>query len=406
MDLSGLAATALPSGGTSSDLPSATDLLTAPGPTPTSPFVVPEELSLIYYMSLPSKPRLIATTKPNPSKEPTGPEDYPVPKELKELGDHPLANVWDHGLADRLRSGLNTMGVNWTSIDALRIVEVGESPAPAIIWIGIEFGALSRREGSVVAFNCQKFIDNYGIRDCYVEIRESRVVRQAGNRFLNPVPLSGATFTARDPYTATLGIPISTKWRPWAEGTGGFYLSAGGKDKSIYLVTARHVVLPLDNDDNKTYERRNDDKARVNVIVLGTSGFDKKLAAIDSEISNQESVITDAKERIESVEGLNDPGSDKERQGAEQDSKKAEEDLKELKVLRHEIATHWGEEENRVFGELVWAPPIVLSTEPGQYTLDLAVIKIDAGKLGTDNYRGNTINIGKKYTRKEFLERV
>jgi hypothetical protein len=395
--------TASPSGGTFSDLSSITERVTMSDPIPPPPFVVTKALSKVYYKGLPSKPPLIATTKPSPFKDPTGPEAYSVLKELRELGVHPLATVWDHGLAERLCRGLNKMRVNWTSIDAVRIVEVGESSGPAIVWIGVEFGALSFEEGSIVAQSCHKFINShYHIHDFHVEIRESRVMRQAGNRFFDPVPLSDPTFTARDPYTATLGIPISAKDRPWAEGTGGFYLSGGGGDKDIYLVTARHVVLPLDKNDNKPY----DSKMREDVIVLGTSDFNEKLAAIDYDIRGQESAITDAQERIESVEGQADPGSVTERQEAEQDLRKAENGLEGLKALRHEIATRWREKEKRVFGELVWAPPIVLSTEPGQFTLDLAVIRIDAGKLDANNYRGNTINIGTKYTRQEFMDKV
>ena len=399
-------ATASPRG-TFSDLPSVTERLTMSDPTSPPPFVVTQVLSRIYYKGLPSKPPLIATTKPSPFEYPTGPEAYSVLKELRELGDHPLASVWDHGLAERLCRGLNKMCVNWTSIDAVRIVQVGESSGPAIVWIGIEFGALSFEEGSIVAQNCHTFIkSHYHIHDYYVEIRESRVMRQAGNRFLDPVPWSDPTSTARDPYTATLGIPISTKGRPWAEGTGGFYLSVGGDDKDIYLVTARHVVFSLDKDDNKLYEHKYDSKAREDVVVLGTSSFNEKLAAIDYDIRGQEYAITDAQERIEEVESQAYPGSVRERQEAEQCLKEAEDGVEGLKALRHEIATRWREKEKRVFGELVWAPPIVLSTEPGQFTLDLAVIKIDAGKLDANNYRGNAINIGTKYTRQEFMDKV
>ena len=79
------------------------------------------------------------------------------------------------------------------------------------------------------------------------------------------------------------------------------------------------------------------------------------------------------------MRGQTDPDSITERQGAEHDLKKAENGPEGLRALRHEIDTSWREKEKRVFGELVWAPPIVLSTKPGQYTLDLAVIKLDAG---------------------------
>ncbi|KAF9517859.1 hypothetical protein BS47DRAFT_449479 [Hydnum rufescens UP504] len=381
----------------SSDLPSATEHLTMPEPTP---FVVTKTLSNIYYRGLPSKPRLIATTRPGAFESPTGFEAYTILKELRPLGDHPLASAWDHGLADRLRRGLNTMCVNWTSIDALRIAEVGQSSSLAIVWIGIEFGALSFEDGSIVALECRTFIDTYGIRDYHVEIRESRVMRQVGNRFLDPVPFLDPTFGARNPYTATLGIPISPKDRPWAEGTGGFYLSAGGDDKDIYLVTCRHVVLSLDKDDNKEYECKNDSNAGEDVMVLGSSGFDEKLAVIDDKVEDQQSAITDAKETVRDVD---DPILVRE---VEQDLQKVERGLEVLRAFRHEIATHWEGREKRVFGKLAWAPPIVFSTDPGQYTLDLAIIKIDAGTLDANNYRGTTINIGDKYTRREFMRRV
>ncbi|KAF8268371.1 hypothetical protein EI94DRAFT_1728069, partial [Lactarius quietus] len=292
-------------------------------------------LSKVYYKGLPSHPRLIATTKPALSKS-------PVARGLFS-GRPPLAMVWDGGLSDGLRRGLNTMRVNWTSIDALRIAEVGESSNLVIVWIGVELGALSFAEAANP---------------------ESRVMRQAGNRFFDPVPLNDPTFSARDPYTATLGIPISAKQRPWAEGTGGFYLSAGGDDRDIYLVTARHVVLPVDNDHNELYERTNVSKAREDVV---------KLTAIENDIRDQEIAINEANQMIQSVEGMDDTVSVKQRRKAEQ-------------------------KEKRIFGELVWAPPIALSTEPGQYTLDLAVIRIDAGKLDAGNYRGNSINLGNKYT--------
>ena len=45
---------------------------------------------------------LLATTKPSPFEYPTDPEAYTVFKELSELGNHPLASVWDHGLTKHL----------------------------------------------------------------------------------------------------------------------------------------------------------------------------------------------------------------------------------------------------------------------------------------------------------------
>ena len=139
------------------------------------------------------------------------------------------------------------------------------------------------------------------------------------------------------------------------------------------------------------------------MVVLGTSGFNEQLGAIDDKVRDQVYVITVAKERIEFVRDADDPRSVKERMAAEWDLQMTEDGLKELRALRRDIATHWGAMERRVFRELAWASPTVLSTDPGQYTLDLAVIKIDADNLDANNYGGNSINIGNKYTRKEFM---
>jgi len=50
----------------------------------------------------------------------------------------------------------------------------------------------------------------------------------------------------------------STKNMPWAKGTGGSYISTGGNNKKIYLVTARHVVLPLSKDTNVELKRKSE----------------------------------------------------------------------------------------------------------------------------------------------------
>ncbi|CUS09500.1 unnamed protein product [Tuber aestivum] len=334
------------------------------------PFLVDDVLSKVYYKGLPSQPPLIATTKPGPFEPPTGPEAYTIPKELS----------------------LTAMAINWSSLDVLHITSVGELSGPPIVWIGVEFGALSFQEGSAVAINYHTVIKSYGIHDYYVEIRESRIM------FFNPVSVDHPIFTACAPYTATLGIPIAPNNRPWIEGTGGFYLSAARSDKNIYLVTARHVVLPVDYHDNKEYYRQNNRRRGEEVLVLGTGAFQKALANIDYEIRCQV-LITHAKAWIKSTQGIDDPISVIGR-------KEAETRLEGLRALHQEITSHWVAKEKRVIGQLIWAPPITLSTKPGQYTLDLAVIKINPGKLDADNYHGNTINVGTNYPHQQFMDKV
>jgi hypothetical protein len=372
----------------------------------TPPFVVTETLSRQYYKFLPSKPRLVATTNPNAIQTltRTGPEAYSIPKQLTVLGDHPLAEVWDSGSADKLRKWLNEMHVNWTSLDLLRL-DIEDISDFAIIWIGVEPGALSFEEGSKVAHKWQALVQSRGIGDFHVEIRESVVRRQTGNKFLDPVPAYDPTFAVRDLYTATLSIPISTKNRPWAEGTGGFYLSAGGDDKSIYLVTARHVVLPL-SEDNDNSERKNDSQPPEEIIILGNRGFHRSIASFDDRIETQQIFIHDTRSMIKYMERQSDQASTKARKVAIRKLENAQEEVISLVELRDEIGAHWSRKESRIFGELVWAPPIVFSTEPGEFTQDLAAIKVDPSKLNASNYHGNTVHLGDKYTPFEFLKNI
>jgi hypothetical protein len=61
--------------------------------------------------------------------------------------------------------------------DALRIVEVGECSGLAIVWIGVEFGALGFEEGSVVALECRTFIDRYWSLPASVPVHLSNCVK-------------------------------------------------------------------------------------------------------------------------------------------------------------------------------------------------------------------------------------
>ncbi|TFK70220.1 hypothetical protein BDN72DRAFT_839296 [Pluteus cervinus] len=152
------------------------------------------------------------------------------------------------------------MCVDWTGVEALHIVEVGEFSGPAIVWIRVEFGELSFEEGSVVAFKFRAFIDSQDVHNYHVEIRESRVV--------------------------TLG-------------TAGFYLSAGSDNK----------------DDNKEYKRKNDSQAREDVVVLDISCVNES-----SPPSTTKSGA--AEERTKLIKNVNHPKLVAERE-AEQDLQKA-----------------------------------------------------------------------------------
>ena len=298
------------------------------------------------------------------------------------------------------------MNVNWLCTDVVRIANVEDSSGPVSIWIGVEPGTLSFEDGGVVVLKCREVLDTYHVQGVDIEIRESRIIRPAGRKFLSPalgrVLGTDPTLTDREPFTGTPGIPISTKKMPQIEGTGVFYISAGGDDKKIYLVAARHVVLPKNKDTNVEWRRKNTSKPLYDVVVLGNSGFSEKLSAISDEIESQQDNIKHIQNWIDFVAGRNDREAERVRNDAEDARRNVKETIDGLIDLRHDIMTGWTNSNDHIFGHLVWSPPIKLSEDPGQYTRDFTVGEIHPRTLDAQNHRGNAIDLGLKYTEKQF----
>jgi hypothetical protein len=140
----------------------------------------------LYYDGLPSKPRLIARTGPS-WEAPSGPEAYPRLKELKIPGNHGIFEVWEDNLAFKVHAILDQNDVDWSSTEIVRIGYVDEPSGNVILWIGV--WRPDRRRGSTplsydiainVALKCKKLLEQYGIMDIDVELRESDIIQTVG----------------------------------------------------------------------------------------------------------------------------------------------------------------------------------------------------------------------------------
>jgi len=132
-----------------------------------------------YYAGLPSAPVLVARTSTTPWEAPTGPEEYPAPKELRPVTNHLLLKIWGDSLAFKLIALLDSdsMKVKFTSLDIVRIGIAEEDYPPVILWIGVIPASLSRSDGANVAAKCKELLIEHNITDVDVEIRESVVNR-------------------------------------------------------------------------------------------------------------------------------------------------------------------------------------------------------------------------------------
>jgi hypothetical protein len=353
----------------------------------------------LYYVGLPSRPFLVARNSTIPWKAPTGPEAYCDFKELRAVGNHALKDVWEDSLALELHALLKSMKVKWTSTDVVRIGYAGEYPAPVILWIGVMPASLSGDDGVVVASKCRELLEKNNITDVDVEIRESVVTLSAGPKLLSPSAYSSdPTVNVRERLTTTLGLPICAESTPWAEGTGGFFISEGGNNERLLLVTTRHVVFTPDKNKNKHFEYKKDSQPRYNVMLFSDATFNKYLESIKTEIEGEAIMIQYQEGRISlrATQARDDPAMNADRWKAQAELEKARKAVEVLNTFYQEVSTHWATSESHLLGHVILSPPINASVGSGSegYTEDWAIIEINASKVDASNFKGNAIDLG------------
>ncbi|KAF3226940.1 hypothetical protein TWF191_004301 [Orbilia oligospora] len=310
--------------------------------------------------------------------------------------------MWDSDISDGIMGALKQMHIEWTSLEVVHIpVAIDPSLGPAIVWIGVQPGTLNYRKAATTALKCQEVIDANSIADCFVKIRSSVVTRSSGGggvRFIDLFGVRDPLREEKDPFTATLSFPISAKETLDTVGPVGFFLDGGGEDNNIYLVTARHVALVESFEESQVeYTKADTNQPKKEMVRIGSNADLRQIVAdMASKIKSLE--------RGWAVENAieNGTATPEDRASLTLTSSK----VAKLDDLRKHIDTQWGTVESRVLGELVWAPPISFSTQPGRTTLDLAVIKIGPGILDENNFLGNVTHFEDRLTNVEIRETV
>lgn len=362
-----------------------------------SPSSVAKLEAIFYYAGLPSGPKLISRTGPIPWKPPTGPEAYRVLRELRPVFNHKIITVWNV-LADKVLEYLDSLKVKWTSIDGVRFAKFEEAPGPVVLWIGVTPESLSGEDAHTAAFGCLDILKEFDITDVDVEFRESVYTRSVGPRLLEPGYDSDPTIDVRGPLTSTLGLQIAAARTPFAEGTGGLYISEGGDSNKVFLITARHVVFPPNEVPNQDYARTN--KCRHKVLLLGSKAFEKFFRSIKSSIGRR-AINVGIYERQLAEMGAGDdkehtPDAESERRMRFIQSKvdNAKEEMDALDVFHDEVAKYWSDASQRLLGHVVCSPPIALGVGTERYTEDYAIIELDSSKIDKSAFRGNVIDFG------------
>ncbi|KAJ7760921.1 hypothetical protein B0H16DRAFT_1719628 [Mycena metata] len=322
--------------------------------------------SALYYHGLPSNPRLVARTGA-PWYLPMGPWQIPKPKELRPVGNHPLREVWEDNLAFKIHALLNSLDVEWTSTDVVRIAvpEDSDSSPFVVLWIGVMPETLSRDEGVVVVSKCREVLLEYDLADVEVEIRESVVTRSVGPALLEHEGdlWPYATYDLRKPLTASVGLSISPASKLQRKGTGGFWLVDERDPSTLLLVTCRHVVLP--ESDNDHYASSENTEPLHQVVLLGEDAF-------DTHTTSRQVAWGRAKQRNVDV---------------------AQDDLDYALAFEASLV-EWKDLSNRVLGHVVLSPPIAIHAGSEGFKEDWALVKVDSSKVNPSHFFGNAIDLG------------
>jgi hypothetical protein len=175
-------------------------------------------------------------------------------------------------------------------------------------------------------------------------------------------------------------------------------MAEGGDSKRIFLITACHVVFPLNPAGNNMYEHENPSQPRRNVLLLGDGGFKKLLASIRWEIGNAANNAERQEKHLKAVEGVEGKEEERERKDAQAALDQAKNVMKVHPPYFQEVLEHWGTAEDRTLGHVLYAPPIGVGAGVDQHTEDFAVIELDPSKINAKNFKGNVIDLETKLT--------
>lgn len=375
--------------------------------TSSPPYIMSKRQAHSYYAGLPSRPKLVYRSGAVPWKRPMGPEAYTVRKELKPVFDHKIVAVWKVA-GPKIIACLDEARVLWTSVDVVRfaIVNERESTGPVILWIGVTPASLSGEDAHAVALSCLDVLKTYNITDVDVEFRESVYRRSAGPSLLGADSILSRIAPFRVPVSPLVGLSIAAGVTPHTEGTGGIYFSEGGDSDKVFLLTARHVVLPPNGGANINYSGPGTNGPRQMILLLGPKAFDTFIKSMKAEIARDTFMAEHYRgqlKRLEEEPCDEDDMVEKRIKEIQRSLNSTTERIEELKTFHDEVKKDWTRIGHRVLGHIINSPPITLGAGAEGFTEDYAIIELDRAKLG-DAFKGNAISIGTCFRATSFLE--
>ncbi|KAH9009672.1 hypothetical protein EDB83DRAFT_452123 [Lactarius deliciosus] len=356
------------------------------------------------FYGLPSNPVSVYRTG-DPWPVPKGPQAQGVPREPRPVCNHPIQAVW-HTVGGQVYKFLDSIEVKWSTIDPVRFAEEGGEAGPLYLWVGVDPRSLSLEGAKVAAVGCKRILADAQFPDVEIAFRESIFARSIGPQLLDHTLSIDPTADLRSPFTPALGVQIAPLATPHFEGTGALYLRESSQSKRVFLLTARHVPLPLSAHLNKLYAYDDTSQPRHEVLILGSKAYQDALDAMTSKIEGELILVEYYKRELaalgEAVEGENTMVAHM-RQVFEGKLTEAEMTIPAVDEFHDKITNQWSTVGQRMLGYVVYAPPISVSSGPKKFTEDWALIDLYLDKIDWDGFKGNVIYLGNKISVSDFV---
>lgn len=224
-----------------------------------------------------------------------------------------------------------------------------------------------------------------GITDVDVELRESLVTRSAGPALLPATKFIDPTTSVRHPLTHALSLHITSSATPQVAGTGGLFLSTGSSPSPpLFLLTARHAVLPPDV--------TVDDEEGPTVFSPGDTAFENCIADVRSEIMRHTSAARDKERYIALLDARpNAAAVQSARARVVRGVERAGSAIEELSAFCADVDPRWADPAARLLGHVVYAPPAHVNADG--YMEDYALVAVNPDKIDRKTFTGNGIDL-------------
>jgi hypothetical protein len=252
--------------------------------------------------------------------------------------------------------------------------------------------SLSHVDGLKHAIHCQSILTGHNIHDVYIIIYESVYRPQAS--LMKPRPALDPVAIVTEPFTTSLGIPISTLPDATRESTGSLFLvnsRAKGPKKVVYMLTTRHGFFPSTDNGHYVYSGTVKDKRKV--VLMGNEGFKKYCRAIEIHIAAEKRRIGGREKLLAAAAQEEDEEeAAAERRRVERAHEDATERLGKLQSLLDDVTTNLDTPEKRILGHIVLSPPLAYGVGEECATEDWALVEMDSSVVSKLNFVGNVID--------------